>query len=145
VLFRSDLATRRAAFILYVNSRPVDSGLLKRAADAAFGAAAPKGAKPFVWLDLRLPPPHVDANVHPTKKEVAFLHADGVAAALPADLAANAVEVEAPGFDPAAVQQMIAAGVGSTITLSLGGKLDMPSIGLLQTRHNFQQSAFARA
>jgi microcystin degradation protein MlrC len=33
-------------------------------------------------------------------------------------------------FDPAAVQQMIAAGVGSTITLSLGGKLDMPSIGL---------------
>jgi microcystin degradation protein MlrC len=34
-------------------------------------------------------------------------------------------------FDPAAVQQMIAAGVGSEITLSLGGKLDMPSIRLL--------------
>jgi microcystin degradation protein MlrC len=33
-------------------------------------------------------------------------------------------------FDPAAVQQMAAAGVGSTITLSLGGKLDMPGIGL---------------
>jgi microcystin degradation protein MlrC len=33
-------------------------------------------------------------------------------------------------FDPAAVQQMIAAGVGSTVTLSLGGKLDMPGIGL---------------
>ncbi len=33
-------------------------------------------------------------------------------------------------FDPAAVQQMIAAGVGSEITLALGGKLDMPSIGL---------------
>lgn len=32
--------------------------------------------------------------------------------------------------DPAAVQQMIAAGVGSEVTLSLGGKLDMPSIGL---------------
>ena len=30
-------------------------------------------------------------------------------------------------FDPAAVQQMIAAGVGSDITLNLGGKLDMPS------------------
>ena len=34
-------------------------------------------------------------------------------------------------FDPAAVQQMIAAGVGSEITLNLGGKLDMPSINLL--------------
>ena len=33
-------------------------------------------------------------------------------------------------FDPAAVQQMIAAGVGCEITLALGGKLDMPSIGL---------------
>ena len=33
-------------------------------------------------------------------------------------------------YDPAAVLQMIAAGVGSTVTLSLGGKLPMPSIGL---------------
>ena len=33
-------------------------------------------------------------------------------------------------FDPAAVQQMIAAGVGQPVTLSLGGKLDMPAIGL---------------
>ena len=33
-------------------------------------------------------------------------------------------------FDPAAVQQMIAAGVGHEITLNLGGKLDMPSIAL---------------
>ncbi|MBL8349770.1 MAG: M81 family metallopeptidase [Burkholderiaceae bacterium] len=33
-------------------------------------------------------------------------------------------------YDPAAVQQMIAAGVGAGITLALGGKLDMPAIGL---------------
>jgi len=33
-------------------------------------------------------------------------------------------------FDPAAVQQMIVAGVGQEITLNLGGKLDMPSIKL---------------
>ena len=34
------------------------------------------------------------------------------------------------GFDPAAVQQMVQAGVGATLTLRLGGKLDMPAIGL---------------
>ena len=34
-------------------------------------------------------------------------------------------------FDPAAVQQLAAAGVGAQVTLPLGGKLDMPSIGLL--------------
>jgi microcystin degradation protein MlrC len=32
--------------------------------------------------------------------------------------------------DPAAVGQMMAAGVGAQLTLSLGGKLDMPAIGL---------------
>ena len=31
--------------------------------------------------------------------------------------------------DPAAVEQMIAAGVGARVTLPLGGKMDMPSIG----------------
>ena len=34
-------------------------------------------------------------------------------------------------YDPAAVQQMLAAGVGATLTLSLGGKLAMPAIGLV--------------
>jgi microcystin degradation protein MlrC len=33
-------------------------------------------------------------------------------------------------YDPQAVQRMIAAGIGATVTLSLGGKLDMPAIGL---------------
>jgi microcystin degradation protein MlrC len=33
-------------------------------------------------------------------------------------------------FDPQAVQQLIAAGVGAEVTLPLGGKLDMPSLGL---------------
>ena len=32
-------------------------------------------------------------------------------------------------FDPEAVQQMIVAGVGQTVTLPLGGKMDMPAIG----------------
>jgi microcystin degradation protein MlrC len=36
-------------------------------------------------------------------------------------------------FDPQAVQQMMRAGVGATLTLPLGGKLDMPSIGLKGT------------
>jgi len=40
------------------------------------------------------------------------------------DVAAFAV------YDPAAVQRMIAAGIGARLTLPLGGKLDMPAIGL---------------
>ncbi len=33
-------------------------------------------------------------------------------------------------FDPQAVQQMQAAGTGTNVTLTLGGKLDMPALGL---------------
>ena len=40
------------------------------------------------------------------------------------DVAAFAV------YDPQAVQQMIAAGIGAELTLPLGGRLDMPAIGL---------------
>ncbi len=36
----------------------------------------------------------------------------------------------APIRDPQAVQKMIAAGIGNNVTLALGGKTDMPSIGL---------------
>jgi microcystin degradation protein MlrC len=36
----------------------------------------------------------------------------------------------APIRDPDAVQKMIAAGIGNNVTLQLGGKADMPSIGL---------------
>jgi microcystin degradation protein MlrC len=37
----------------------------------------------------------------------------------------------APVRDPEAVRKMIAAGIGNNVTLSLGGKTDMPSVGLL--------------
>jgi microcystin degradation protein MlrC len=33
-------------------------------------------------------------------------------------------------YDPQAVQHMMAAGIGAEVTLALGGKLDMPTIGL---------------
>ena len=35
-----------------------------------------------------------------------------------------------PIWDPAAVQTMIAAGLGQSVTLALGGKTDMPAVGL---------------
>jgi hypothetical protein len=37
-----------------------------------------QASKPFVFLDLRLPPKHVEVNVHPTKREVGMLNQVGV-------------------------------------------------------------------
>lgn len=38
--------------------------------------------------------------------------------------------VAGPIWDPAAVEQMIQAGIGADVTLDLGGKTDMPALGL---------------
>jgi microcystin degradation protein MlrC len=65
-------------------------------------------------------------------------HADNCASGATQDTMAVVAEVIRQGLDdvavgaicdPDAVEQMIAAGVGSKITISLGGKIDMPAIG----------------
>lgn len=67
-------AGKKTKLVLFINERPVDCPPLKRALEAVYGAALPKGAKPWLLLDLRLPPRHVEVNMHPTKREVGFLH-----------------------------------------------------------------------
>lgn len=65
-------------------------------------------------------------------------HADNVGSGGTSDTMAALAEVLHQGLenvavatvcDPAAVDEMMAAGIGATLTLDLGGKVDMPSIG----------------
>ncbi|KAK9820973.1 hypothetical protein WJX81_004838 [Elliptochloris bilobata] len=78
----ADYSGKRAVLVLFINGRPVDCAPLKRALEATYASVLPKAAKPFVFLDLRLPGSHVDVNVHPTKREVGFLHQDALIARL---------------------------------------------------------------
>ena len=83
----------------------------------ALHAAKPAGAGPVVLLD------HSDNCASGGTMDTMTVLGAILDAGLE-DVVAFAI------FDPAAVQQMIAAGVGQPVTLSLGGKLDMPAIGL---------------
>ncbi len=84
---------------------------------ASLAQAAPPGAGPVVLLD------HCDncasGGTMDTMTVIAAVRAAGLQ-----EVAAFAV------FDPAAAAQMHAAGLGAELTLPLGGKLDMPAIGL---------------
>ena len=60
---------------LYVNGRFVRDPVLRRAINEAYRGIVPKGRYPTVVLQVRIPPGHVDVNVHPAKTEVRFRHA----------------------------------------------------------------------
>ncbi len=108
------LAWEHRAKFVYA-SRPLAESIAEA---QALAAAAPAGSGPVVLLD------HSDNCASGGTMDTMTV----LGAVLDAGLqgvAAFAI------FDPAAVQQMVAAGVGAEVTISLGGKLDMPSIGLI--------------
>ena len=71
-----------SAFILFINNRLVDCTSIKRVLEGIYAESLPRGIKPFIYLSLEVPGPHVDVNVHPTKREVALLHEDLLCQAL---------------------------------------------------------------
>jgi DNA mismatch repair protein MutL len=64
------LASRRV--FLSVNGRAVRDGGIVRAAEAAYRSTLPSGVRPSLLLELTVPAPDVDVNVHPAKAEVRF-------------------------------------------------------------------------
>jgi DNA mismatch repair protein MutL len=57
----------------YVNARSVYSPMLQRALTASYDVLPP-GRHPVAVLFITLPPREIDVNIHPTKREIRFLH-----------------------------------------------------------------------
>lgn len=70
-------SAKKTVLVLFINGRAVECGPLRRALEGAYAALLPKAARPWALLDLRLPPRHVEVNLHPTKREVGFMHQVG--------------------------------------------------------------------
>ncbi|THU96853.1 DNA mismatch repair protein MutL [Dendrothele bispora CBS 962.96] len=70
--------SKKTIFLLFINHRLVESSRIKRAMEGVYHGVLPKGASPFMYLDLQIDPRSVDVNVHPTKKEVHFLNEEDI-------------------------------------------------------------------
>ncbi|MDD3573851.1 DNA mismatch repair endonuclease MutL [Methanospirillum sp.] len=62
----------RQRFLLAVNGRLVQSPAMISAVKRAYGSLIPGNVWPVAVLMLEIPPAEVDANIHPTKREVRF-------------------------------------------------------------------------
>lgn len=49
---------------------------LKKVMEQVYNVYIPKNSHPYLYLSLELDPRNMDVNVHPTKREVHFLHED---------------------------------------------------------------------
>ena len=104
---------------LFVNGRPFRAPRLIRAAERGYRTTIPEGARPWMFLYLRVPNGHVDVNVHPAKAEVRFKEWPRVEALVEeAVRGALAVEESAATFDTqlAAPALLVREGGESVVT-----------------------------
>lgn len=88
-------AAKKQGLLLFINDRLVHSPSLQRAIAATYSPLLPKAAHPWTYLALSLAPETVDPNVHPTKKEVHFLHEDEIVGAVAEAIALALANVNA--------------------------------------------------
>lgn len=67
---------KKCTLLLFINHRLVESAALRKAIESVYVSYLPKNAHPWLYLALEIHPANVDVNVHPTKREVHFLHED---------------------------------------------------------------------
>jgi len=103
---------------LYVNGRFVRDRVVRRGVQEAYRGLVPKGRFPVVVLEVRVPPDHVDVNVHPAKTEVRFRHARDLS------------QTMAEGLREALTRRPSAAHVPVETRYRLPGGTDQDQVGL---------------
>ncbi|KIW00444.1 uncharacterized protein PV09_07972 [Verruconis gallopava] len=74
----ANYSVKRTTILLFINHRSVESTSMKKALEQTYSSFLPKGGHPFVYLSLDIEPHRLDVNVHPTKREVNFLHEEEI-------------------------------------------------------------------
>jgi len=109
--------SRRDMQFIFINNRPVQSKALGFHCNHIYRLIMPEDSAPFFALFITMPPEDVDANIHPTKREVKIQDEQAVAAlikhmiehALMTGGAPKQATQPGPQATPAEVQQALSA------------------------------------
>ncbi len=105
----------RSDMHLYVNGRWVQSRSLLYAVQEAYSSLLMVGRFPVVVLSVRVPPEHLDVNVHPQKAEVRFADERGVSSAVGRAVRSPLVQAASPEQGrPPSISQLVFAPESST-------------------------------
>ncbi|CAN6674994.1 DNA mismatch repair protein Mlh1p [Trichomonascus vanleenenianus] len=65
-------------YVFFINNRLVSCAPMQRAIKQVYAMFLPKNTHAFVYLSIEIASKNIDVNVHPTKREVRFLHEDEI-------------------------------------------------------------------
>ncbi|KAJ6259274.1 hypothetical protein Dda_6173 [Drechslerella dactyloides] len=74
----ANYSIKKTTMLLFINHRCVESTAIRKSLESVYTAFLPKGCHPYFYLTIDIEPHRVDVNVHPTKREVNFLHEDEI-------------------------------------------------------------------
>ncbi|KAI5820984.1 hypothetical protein BZA77DRAFT_300472 [Pyronema omphalodes] len=127
MLSNANYHVKKTTLLLFINGRAVESNSIKKSIDAIYSTFLPKHGHPFVYLSIDIQPDRVDVNVHPTKREVNFLHEDEIIEIITAGIQERLAAVDTsrsfaltqtllPGAPPQQQQQQATRRSGSANT-----------------------------
>ena len=65
LISNANFSSKRGICIIFINNRLVECVSVKRVIEAVYAEVLPRHSHPFIYLSMRMPPQHVDVNVHP--------------------------------------------------------------------------------
>ncbi|EWC45363.1 hypothetical protein DRE_00762 [Drechslerella stenobrocha 248] len=74
----ANYSIKKTTMLLFINHRCVESTAIRKSLESVYTAFLPKGSHPYFYLSIEIEPHRVDVNVHPTKREVSFLHEEEI-------------------------------------------------------------------
>ncbi|KAK6531207.1 DNA mismatch repair protein [Arthrobotrys megalospora] len=78
LITNANYSIKKTTMLLFINHRCVESTAIRKSLESVYSAFLPKGGHPYIYVTIEIEPHRVDVNVHPTKREVNFLHEDEI-------------------------------------------------------------------